>query len=156
MKNHIIFIAILCSCVFTQSNTNIETVRKIRLENLKRNYLHKEIRFYIPGKISVTGRLLNVTDKNFIISEKSTPSTYSHENVNFIYVDPTFKDLIMVFSISALSGISSYMAVLIIKESPDAAMKGVVSSFGAAIAGVFARSTFYKPIKIDISGDTNI
>jgi len=156
MKSRVIFLTILFSTIFAQSNINIEAVRKIRLENLKRNYLHKEIRFYIPGKISVTGKLLNVTDKNFIISEKNNPSTYSHENINYIFIDPTFKDLIMVFSISAVSGLSSYMAVLIMKENPDAAMKGVASSFGAAIAGIFARSTFYKPIKIDISGDTNI
>tara|TARA_B100001996_G_C18369206_1_gene480934 strand:- start:68 stop:538 length:471 start_codon:yes stop_codon:yes gene_type:complete len=156
MKNHVVFLTIFFSTIFAQSNINIEAVRKIRLENLKRNYLNKEIRFYIPGKISVTGKLLNVTDKNFIISERNNPSTYSHENVNFIFIDPTFKDLIMVFSISALSGVSSYMAVLIMKKNPDATMKGVISSFGAAIAGVFARSVFYKPIKIDISGETNI
>ena len=156
MKNFTIFLTVIYSFVLTQPNTNIETVRKIRLENLKKNYSNKIIRFYIPGKISVTGKLLNVTDKNFIISENKNPSSYSHENINYIYIDPTFKDLIMVFSISAISSISSYMALLIVKENPDAAMKGVVSSVSGAIGGIFARSAFYKPIKVDISGETNI
>jgi len=156
MKKNIWVLALFYTGLLAQSNTSIEAVRNIRLENLKRNYLNKTIRFYIPGKISVAGELLNITNKNFIISENNNPSTYSHDGVNYVFIDPTFKDLIMVFTISAIGSISSYMALLIIKEKPDAAMKGVVTSLGTAITGIFARAAFYKPIKIDISGETNI
>lgn len=156
MKKHPLIFSLFFSALIAQSNTSLESVRKIRLENLKHNYKNKTIRFYIPGKISVKGELLNVTDKNFILSENNKPSTYSHETVNYVFIDPNYKDLIMVFSMSALGGISSYMALLIIKKNPDPPMKGVTASVSTIITGLFARTAFYKPIKIDISGETNI
>tara|TARA_B100000945_G_scaffold293171_1_gene268904 strand:- start:203 stop:673 length:471 start_codon:yes stop_codon:yes gene_type:complete len=156
MKKHLWLMILFYTTLSSQSNTSIEAVRKIRLDNLKNNYLNKTIRFYIPGKISVIGELRDITNNNFIISGKNGPSSYNHKDINYVFIDPTLKDLIMVFAISTISGISSYMALLIIKNKPDAAMKGVTISISSVLAGIIARSTFYKPIKIDISGETNI
>jgi hypothetical protein len=154
MKSFTICLTLFFTALLAQSNTSLEAVRKIRLENLERNYLNKTIRFYVPGSISVQGELLRVTDENFIISEKNSPSTYSHKSIKSVFIDPGFNDLLMVFAISAIGGASSYMGVLIANNDPDAAMKGVVTSVGAGIAALFARAGFYRPIKIDISGQT--
>ena len=156
MKKHLFVLIMFITYGAAQSNTSIDAIRKIRLDNLERNYLNKTIRFYVPGSISIEGELLKVTDKSFIVSEKNSPSTYSHEGIKYVFIDPSFNDLLMVFAISAIGGASSYMGSLIIKNNPDAAFKGVATSAGAGIAGLFARAGFYKPIKIDISGEAKI
>ena len=76
------------------------------------------------------------------------------KNVDYVFIDPTFKDLMMVFAISSVGAISSYMGLLIVKENADSSMKGVITSTGAVLAGILARATFYKPVRIDISGET--
>jgi hypothetical protein len=156
MKKHLLILIMFLAYGAAQSNTSIDAIRKIRLDNLERNYLNKTIRFYIPGSVSVEGELLKVTEKSFIVSENNTPSTYSHENVKYVFIDPSFNDLLMVFAISAIGGASSYMGALILKDKPDAAFKGVATSAGAGVAGIFAKAGFYKPIKIDISGEAKI
>jgi hypothetical protein len=102
MKSFTICLTLFFTALLAQSNTSLEAVRKIRLENLERNYLNKTIRFYVPGSISVQGQLLRVTDENFIISEKNSPSTYSHKSIKSVFIDPGFNDLLMVFAISAI------------------------------------------------------
>ena len=156
MKKHLFVLIMFITYGAAQSNTSIDAIRKIRLDNLERNYLNKTIRFYIPGSVSIEGELLKVTEKSFIVSENNSPSTYSHEDVKYVFIDPSFNDLLMVCAISAIGGASSYMGALILKDKPDAAFKGVATSAGAGVAGIFAKAGFYKPIKIDISGEAKI
>jgi hypothetical protein len=100
------------------------------------------------------GVLKDVTDKNFIISHNGSPAVYSHEKINYIFIDPGFTGKLMAFGVGLLGGAAGYMGVIIAKENANASWKGVASSLGVALGGRIGFKTFFKPIKIDISGKT--
>jgi hypothetical protein len=58
----------------------------------------------------------------------------------------------MAFGVGLIGGAAGYMAVIIAKKNANASWKGVVSSLGLALGGRMGFKTFYKPLKIDISG----
>ena len=152
MKKTVLVALIGWAVLAGQAGSNLQVVRNIRLENLKRDYLGASIRFMGSNSMSIQGVLLDVTDKNIIISEHGTPVPYDHSGVNYIFIDPEFKDMIMVFGLGALGGVAGYLGVIIVRSNPDANMKGVASSLGVGLAGFAGYRAFYKPIKIDISG----
>tara|TARA_B110000438_G_scaffold158593_1_gene151840 strand:- start:141 stop:611 length:471 start_codon:yes stop_codon:yes gene_type:complete len=154
MNKFIFSILLGCAVLAAQPGINNRAVRDIRLQNLKRDYTGSTIRFIIPGSISVMGLLKDVTDKNFIISHNGSPAVYSHEEINYIFIDPGFTGKLMAFGVGLLGGAAGYMAVIISKENANASWKGVVSSLGVALGGRIGFKTFFKPIKIDISGKT--
>ena len=154
MNKFIFSILLGCAVLAAQPGVNFQAVRDIRLQNLKRDYTGSTIRFIIPGSISVMGVLKDVTDKNFIISHSGSPAVYSHEEINYIFIDPGFTGKLMAFGVGLLGGAAGYMAVIISKENANASWKGVVSSLGVALGGRIGFKTFFKPIKIDISGKT--
>ena len=143
-----------CAVLRAQPGINIQAVRDIRLQNLKRDYAGSTIRFIVPGPISVMGVLKDVTDKNFIISHNGSPAVYGHEEINYIFVDPGFTGKLMAFGVGLIGGAAGYMAVIIARENANASWKGVVSSLGFAQGGRIGFKTFFKPLKIDISGKT--
>tara|TARA_Y100000758_G_scaffold250773_1_gene187040 strand:- start:517 stop:987 length:471 start_codon:yes stop_codon:yes gene_type:complete len=153
--NKIIFSILLgCSALAAQPGTDIHAVRAIRLQNMKQDFVGSTIRFIGPGSISVMGVLEDVTDQSLIISHNNSPVTYSHTEIDYIFIDPGFTDLLMAFGVGLLGGTASYMAVIISKDNPNASVKGVVSSAGTVLAGLAGLKSFYKPMKIDISGKT--
>lgn len=154
MNKFIFSILLGCAVLAAQPGINNRAVRDIRLQNLKRDYTGSTIRFIIPGSTSVMGVLKDVTDKNFIISHNGSPAVYSHEEINYIFIDPGFTGKLMAFGVGLLGGAAGYMAVIISKENANASWKGVVSSLGVALGGRIGFKTFFKPIKIDISGKT--
>ena len=154
MNKFLFSILLGCAVLAAQPGVNFQAVRDIRLQNLKRDYTGSTIRFIIPGSISVMGVLKDVTDKNFIISHNGSPAVYSHEEINYIFIDPGFTGKLMAFGVGLLGGAAGYMAVIISKENANASWKGVVSSLGVALGGRIGFKTFFKPIKIDISGKT--
>ena len=143
-----------CAILQAQPGINLQAIRDIRLQNLKRDYTGSTIRFIVPGSTSVMGVLKDVTDKNFIISHNGSPAVYSHENIDYIFIDPGFTGKLMAFGVGLIGGAASYMAIIIAKENANASWKGVASSLGVALGGRMGFKTFYKPIKIDISGKT--
>ena len=154
MNKFLFSILMGCAVLAAQPGVNFQAVRDIRLQNLKRDYTGSTIRFIVPGSTSVMGVLKDVTDKNFIISHNGSPAVYSHEEINYIFVDPGFTGKLMAFGVGLLGGAAGYMAVIISKENANASWKGVVSSLGVALGGRIGFKTFFKPIKIDISGKT--
>jgi len=154
MNKFIFSILLGCAVLAAQPGVNFQAVRDIRLQNLKRDYTGSTIRFIIPGSISVMGVLKDVTDKNFIISHSGSPAVYSHEEINYIFIDPGFTGKLMAFGVGLLGGAAGYMGVIIAKENANPSWKGVASSLGLALGGRIGFKTFYKPIKIDISGKT--
>ena len=56
-----------------QLSSDLITVRDIRLDNLKRDYSGKTIRFVDSKSVSNKGILLDVTDENIIISKSGSP-----------------------------------------------------------------------------------
>ena len=143
-----------CALLAAQPGINNRAVRDIRLQNLKRDYTGSTIRFNVPGSISVVGVLKDVTDKNFIISHNGSPAVYSHEEINYIFIDPGFTGKLMAFGVGLIGGAAGYMGVIIARENANASWKGVASSLGLALGGRIGFKTFFKPIKIDISGKT--
>ena len=154
MNKFIFSILLGCAVLAAQPGINNRAVRDIRLQNLKRDYTGSTIRFIVPGSTSVMGVLKDVTDKNFIISHNGSPAVYSHEEINYIFIDPGLTGKLMAFGVGLLGGAAGYMAVIISKENANASWKGVVSSLGVALGGRIGFKTFFKPIKIDISGKT--
>ena len=151
--NKICFSLLLgCAVLQAHPGINIQAVRDIRLQNLKRDYTGSTIRFIVPGSTSVMGVLKDVTDKNFIISHNGSPAVYAHEKINYIFIDPSFTGKLMAFGVGLIGGAASYMAVIIAKENANASWKGVTSSLGLALGVRIGFKTFYKPLKIDISG----
>ena len=143
-----------CTVLQAQPGINIQAVREIRLQNLKRDYTGSTIRFIVPGSTSVMGVLKDVTDKNFIISHNGSPAVYDHEKIDYVFIDPGFTGKLMALGVGLVGGAAGYMAVIIAKKNANASWKGVVSSLGLALGGRIGFKTFYKPLKIDISRKT--
>jgi len=149
------FITISISTLLTgQLSSDLITVRDIRLENLKRDYSGKTIRFVDSKSVSTKGILLDVTDENIIISKSGSPIPFNHSKIKYVFVDPKKKELAMVIGLTALGGISGYLGIILGKSDANNTTKGVASSISASLAGFVGYKAFYKPIKIDISGKT--
>ena len=150
-----LFITISISTLLTgQLNSDLITVRDIRLENLKRDYSGKTIRFVDSKSVSNKGILLDVTDENIIISKSGSPTPFNHSKIKYVFVDPKKKELAMVIGLTALGGISGYLGIILGKSDANNITKGAASSISAILAGFVGYKAFYKPIKIDISGKT--
>jgi len=150
-----LFITISISTILTgQLSSDLITVRDIRLENLKRDYSGKTIRFVDSKSVSNKGILLDVTDENIIISKSGSPKPFNHSKIKYVFVDPKKKELAMVIGLTALGGISGYLGIILGKSDANNTTKGVASSISASLAGFVGYKAFYKPIKIDISGKT--
>ena len=150
-----LFITISISTLLTgQLSSDLITVRDIRLENLKRDYSGKTIRFVDSKSVSNKGILLDVTDENIIISKSGLPTPFNHSKIKYVFVDPKKKELAMVIGLTALGGISGYLGIILGKSDANNTTKGVASSISASLAGFVGYKAFYKPIKIDISGKT--
>ena len=148
-----LFITISISTLLTgQLSSDLITVRDIRLENLKRDYSGKTIRFVDSKSVSNKGILLDVTDENIIISKSGSPTPFNHSKIKYVFVDPKKKELAMVIGLTALGGISGYLGIILGNSDANNTKKGVASSISASLAGFVGYKAFYKPIKIDISG----
>ena len=150
-----LFITISTSVLLMgQVNSDLITVRDIRLDNLKRDYSGKSIRFVDSKSISNQGILLDVTDENIIISKSGAPVPFNHSKIQCVFIDPERKELAMVLGLTTLGGVSGYLGVMLGKSDSNNTTMGVISSISASIAGFVGYKAFYKPIKIDISGKT--
>lgn len=137
-----------------QISSDLITVRDIRLDNLKRDYSGKAIRFVDSKSVSNKGILLDVTDENIIISKSGSPKSFNHSKIKYVFIDPKKKELAMVIGLTALGGMSGYLGIMVGKSDADDTTKGVASSVAASLAGLVGYKAFYKPIRIDISGKT--
>ena len=153
MKTLIIPISI-STLLIGQLSSDLVTVRDIRLQNLKRDYSGKTIRFVDSKSVSNKGVLLDVTDENIIISKSGSPVPFNHSKIKYVFVDPKKKELAMVVGLTALGGVSGYLGIMVGNSDANSTTKGVASSISASLAGIAGYKSFYKPIRIDISGKT--
>ena len=154
MKNTLLITISTSTLLMGQLSSDLITVRDIRLENLKRDYSGKTIRFVDSKSVSNKGILLDVTDENIIISKSGSPTPFNHSKIKYVFIDPKKKELAMVIGLTALGGISGYLGIILGKSDANNITKGAVSSISASLAGFVGYKAFYKPIKIDISGKT--
>ena len=129
-----------------QLSSDLITVRDIRLENLKRDYSGKTIRFVDSKSVSNKGILLDVTDDNIIISKSGSPTPFNHSKIKYVFIDPKKKELAMVIGLTALGGISGYLGIILGKSDANNITKGAASSISAILAGFVGYKAFYKPI----------
>ena len=135
-----------------QVETNYEQVRKIRLENLKNNYKGKTIRFTTENSKIVQGVLVDITEKEFVLSVNNSAIFYNHENVSFVYLPPVSEDLYITASFSVLGGLAGYLAMIISTQSPKVELIGTITTLSTALGFFVGKNAFYKTQKIDISG----
>ena len=154
MKKTLFITISISTLLMGQISSDLITVRDIRLDNLKRDYSGKAIRFVDSKSVSNKGILLDVTDENIIISKSGSPKPFNHSKIKYVFVDPKKKELAMVIGLTALGGISGYLGIILGKSDANNTTKGVASSISASLAGFVGYKAFYKPIKIDISGKT--
>ena len=154
MKNTLLITISTSTLLMGQLSSDLITVRDIRLENLKRDYSGKTIRFVDSKSVSNKGILLDVTDENIIISKSGSPVPFNHSKIKYVFVDPKKKELAMVLGLTALGGLSGYLGIMVGKSDANDTTKGVASSVAASLAGIVGYNAFYKPIRIDISGKT--
>ena len=154
MKKTIFITISLSTLLIGQLSSDLITVRDIRLENLKRDYSGKTIRFVDSKSVSNKGILLDVTHENIIISKSGSPVPFNHSKIKYVFIDPKKKELAMVIGLTALGGMSGYLGIMVGKSDADDTTKGVASSVAASLAGLVGYKAFYKPIRIDISGKT--
>ena len=137
-----------------QLSSDLITVRDIRLENLKRDYSGKTIRFVDSKSVSNKGILLDVTDENIIISKSGSPTHFNHSKIKYVFIDPKKKELAMVIGLTALGGVSGYLGIMVGKSNANSTTKGVASSISASLAAIAGYKAFYNPIKSDNSAKT--
>ena len=154
MKNTLLITISTSTLLMGQLSSDLITVRDIRLENLKRDYSGKTIRFVDSKSVSNKGVLLDVTEENIIISKSGSPTPFNHSKIKYVFIDPKKKELAMVIGLTALGGISGYRGIILGKSDANNITKGAASSISASLAGFVGYKAFYKPIKIDISGKT--
>ena len=154
MKKTLFITISISTLLMGQISSDLITVRDIRLDNLKRDYSGKAIRFVDSKSVSNKGILLDVTDENIIISKSGSPVPFNHSKIKYVFVDPKKKELAMVIGLTALGGISGYLGIMLGKSDANNTTKAVASSISASLAGIVGYKAFYKPIKIDISGKT--
>ncbi len=154
MKKTLFITISISTLLMGQVSSDLITVRDIRLDNLKRDYSGKAIRFVDSKSVSNKGILLDITDENIIISKSGSPVPFNHSKIKYVFIDPKKKELAMVLGLTALGGISGYLGVMLGKSDANNTTKGVASSISASLAGFVGYKAFYKPIKIDISGKT--
>lgn len=154
MKKTLFITINISTLLMGQLSSDLITVRDIRLENLKRDYSGKTIRFVDSKSVSNKGVLMDVTEENIIISKSGSPVPFDHSKIKYVFIDPKKKELAMVLGLTALGGISGYLGIMLGKSDANNTTKGVVSSIAASLAGFVGYKAFYKPIKIDISGKT--
>ena len=154
MKKTLFITISISTLLMGQLSSDLITVRDIRLDNLKRDYSGKTIRFVDSKSVSNKGILLDVTDENIIISKSGSPLPFNHSKIKYVFIDPKRKELAMVLGLTALGGVSGYLGIMVGKSDANSTTKGVASSISASLAGIAGYKAFYKPIKIDISGKT--
>ena len=88
-------------------------MRKIRLENFKKNYKGKNIRFQDENSRIIEGVLIEITDSDFVVSIDNSAAFYSHESIDVVYLPPVSEDFYMVLGISVLGGLAGYVATII-------------------------------------------
>ncbi|GIQ98270.1 MAG: hypothetical protein CM15mP4_1070 [Candidatus Neomarinimicrobiota bacterium] len=76
--------------------------------------------------------------------------SYSHQNVDYVFIDPTFKDLMRVFwKLPPFLQFLAIGALLIVKENADSSMKGVLLLPELSLLEFFP-CHFHKPVRIKI------
>tara|TARA_B110000003_G_scaffold163627_1_gene163646 strand:- start:136 stop:609 length:474 start_codon:yes stop_codon:yes gene_type:complete len=150
----IIIAMVFLSPICSQTALRSESVKITRLENFKNNYSGKTIRFIGPGEMEIQGELVNVTSENFIVSVGTNHNLFSHKKIDHVLIVPQKPEFLLATSVSVFGGAIGYLTLIVSKENFNTQHERVFTFVGATLGALLGRDTFYKPLKIDISGKT--
>ena len=150
----IIIAMVFLSPICSQTALRSESVKITRLENFKNNYSGKTIRFIGPGEMEIQGELVNVTSENFIVSVGTNHNLFSHKKIDHVLIVPQKPEFLLATSVSVFGGAIGYLTLIVSKENFNTHHERVFTFVGATLGALLGRDTFYKPLKIDISGKT--
>ena len=154
-KTRLILYYLMFPFLFGQAYTNSDNIRKIRLEDFKKNHKGKMVRFKSSNAKVVQGVLLDITNTDFVISINDSPSFHNHNNIDFVFLPPTNKDLFVAVGVAMLGGAAGYAATIISHPNPSNGAVFTTSTSGTIFGFMIGKKTFYKSLKIDISGKLN-
>ena len=152
MKKKIVLILFLSSA-FSQAITDKKAIKSVRLENFVNNYTGKIIRFLGQENIYIQGELIGSTSEAFIVLVEGSSSSYSNKGIKYVYVIPEKTEFLLALGVSFVGGVISYLTLIVNRENPQNPLVGVTIVSGVVLGGIIGKNTFYKPIKIDISGN---
>ena len=152
MKKKIVLILFL-SLTFSQAITDKKAIKSVRLENFVNNYTGKIIRFLGQENIYIQGELIGSTSEAFIVLVEGSSSSYSNKGIKYVYVIPEKTEFLLALGVSFVGGVISYLTLIVNRENPQNPLVGVTIVGGVVLGGIIGKNTFYKPIKIDISGN---
>lgn len=152
MKKKIVLILFLSSA-FSQAITDKKAIKSVRLENFVNNYTGKIIRFLGQENIYIQGELIGSTSEAFIVLVEGSSSSYSNKGIKYVYVIPEKTEFLLALGVSLVGGVISYLTLIVNRENPQNPLVGVTIVGGVVLGGIIGKNTFYKPIKIDISGN---
>ena len=150
---HFLTIVIFVSLISINATEN-RTIRQIRLENLKKNYSGKSIRFLDKNQKIIQGVLVNITKNDFILYINNSNQSFSHEHVDFVFYDPEIQDFLMVSGLGLILGTSGYLGLMINNPESGTVSKTISPLLGTILGVVLGHKTLLKPVKVDISGKT--
>lgn len=150
-KTTILFFYIL-SLLFSQTSVGSEEIRNIRIENFKENYIGKTIQFLGADGLWSEGVLIDVTSKKLTILMGQDKLSFDHVNINHVYIMPKKAEVLLASSLALLGGAVSYLTLLVLRDEADYQQKVSFTCLGFVLGGLLGKRTFYKPLKIDISG----
>lgn len=150
-KTTILFFYIL-SLLFSQTSVGSEEVRNIRIENFKENYIGKTIQFLGSDGLWSEGVLVDVTSKKFTLLMDREKLNFDNININHVYIMPKKAEFLLASSLALFGGAVSYLTLLVLRDEADYQQKASFICVGFVLGGLLGKRTFYKPLKIDISG----
>ena len=153
MKIKMIILSLFLSILFSRTSVDSETIRNIRLENFKDNYIDKTIQFLDPNGLSVKGKLIDVSSKSFIILIGSDKLNFDHSGIDHVYIMPKRAEFLLASNLALVGGAVSYLTLIVLRRNVDFQQKSSFTCLGFLLGGLLGKNTFYKPLKIDISGE---
>lgn len=153
MKSVFIHLSLYCiSFLFSQKSIESEEIRNIRLNNFKDTYVGKTIQFSGPSGLLTEGVLTGLSSKNLIVLIESDKVKFDHSEINHIYIMPKKAEFLLASSLALVGATVSYLTLLVLRENVGHQQKASFTCLGFTLGGLLGKRTFYKPLKIDISG----
>ncbi len=139
--------------LFAKNSVVNQDVRSLQLKNLKQDFVGKVIHFGRPGSEVVRGTLVDITENDIILSTGDKQIVYNHKKVEHVYVEPGFGGLSIAGGIALIGAGAGYaISVIAIKDDPKRVVAILCSGAGSGIGFWFGMSSFYRPLKVDVSG----
>ena len=133
-------------------SSDLNTIKQIKIENLKKNYVGKSIEFVdYSNSLIIRGELLNITDSTFVVSSAGSRNVFDINNIPYFNLAPEAPDYIIASSVSLLSAVAGYLSLVILRPDPDKAIKSTVLIAGFVVGGYIGKVSFLRPIKVELN-----